>query len=190
MRSTAIMIVGVGGQGTLLASRILGDVAQSSGLDVKVSEVHGMAQRGGSVVTYVKMGDKVYSPIIEKNEADILLCFEQLEALRWIDYAKKDATIVINTQKIDPMPVITGRSKYPEDIINKIKAEYPGVIEVPALDIAKNCGSIKAVNVVMIGVMAKKTGFNKELWLNSIERNVKPQFLEINIKAFLEGYKL
>ena len=123
MRNTAIMIVGVGGQGTLLTSRILGYVARKCGNDVKVSEVHGMSQRGGSVVTYVKMGEKVYSPVIEKNEADILLCFEQLEALRWIDYAKKDATIIINTQKIDPMPVIIGRAKYPDEIIEKIKAK-------------------------------------------------------------------
>ena len=117
MNNTSIMIVGVGGQGTLLTSRILGDVALSSGVDVKVSEVHGMSQRGGSVVTYVKMGEKIFSPVIEKNEADIILCFEKLEALRWIDYAKKDATIIINTQRIDPMPVITGKAKYPENII-------------------------------------------------------------------------
>lgn len=124
MNNTSIMIVGVGGQGTLLTSRILGDVALSSGVDVKVSEVHGMSQRGGSVVTYVKMGEKIFSPVIEKNEADIILCFEKLEALRWIDYAKKDATIIINTQRIDPMPVITGKAKYPENIIERIKDNY------------------------------------------------------------------
>ncbi len=188
MTNTNIMIVGVGGQGTLLTSRILGDVALSSGLDVKVSEVHGMSQRGGSVVTYVKMGEKVYSPVIEKNEADILLCFEKLEALRWIDYAKKDATIVINNQRIDPMPVIIGKAKYPEDIIEKIKAEYKNVIDAPALDIARKCGSIKAVNVVMIGVMAKHSKIPKEVWIKAIEKTVKPQFVEINVKAFEDGY--
>lgn len=189
MRNTSIMIVGVGGQGTLLTSRILGDVALSSGLDVKVSEVHGMSQRGGSVVTYVKMGEKVYSPVIEKNEADILLCFEQLEALRWIDYAKKDASIIINTQRIDPMPVIIGRAKYPEKIIDKVKENYKKVIDVPALDLAKACGNIKAVNVVMIGVMAKNTDIDKDIWIKAIEKTVKPQFVDINLKAFMAGYE-
>lgn len=189
MSNKSIMIVGVGGQGTLLTSRILGDVALSSGLDVKVSEVHGMSQRGGSVVTYVKMGEKVYSPVIEKNEADILLCFEQLEALRWIDYAKKEASIIINTQRIDPMPVIIGKAKYPENIIDKIKANYPNVTPVPALELAKACGNIKSVNVVMIGVMARSTDIPRDVWLNAIEKTVKPQFVEINKKAFLLGYE-
>ncbi|HBR01614.1 MAG TPA: indolepyruvate oxidoreductase subunit beta [Ruminiclostridium sp.] len=189
MTDTAIMIVGVGGQGTLLTSRILGYVAVNSGMDVKVSEVHGMSQRGGSVVTYVKMGDKVHSPIIEKNEADILLCFEQLEALRWIDYARKDASVIINTQKIDPMPVITGKAKYPENIIEKIKEDYPNVIAVPALEMARKCGSIKAVNVVMIGVMARSTKIAKDIWIKAIENTVKPQFIDMNIKAFLAGYE-
>lgn len=188
MNNTSIMIVGVGGQGTLLTSRILGDVALNTGLDVKVSEVHGMSQRGGSVVTYVKMGDKVYSPVIEKNEADIILCFEKLEALRWIDYAKKDAAIIINNQQIDPMPVIIGRAKYPGSIIEKIKADYTNVIDVPALDIAKECGNIKAVNVVMIGVMARHSKIPKEVWINAVEKTVKPQFKEINVKAFHAGY--
>ena len=188
MHNTAIMIVGVGGQGTLLTSRILGNVALSSGADVKVSEVHGMSQRGGSVVTYVRMGDKVYSPIIEKNEADILLCFEELEALRWLEYAKKDASIIVNTQKIDPMPVIIGKAKYPENIINKIRNNYHNVLAVPALELAQACGNIKAVNVVMIGVLAKKTDFPEEIWLNAIKKTVKPQFIDINIKAFQEGY--
>jgi len=188
MNNTSVLIVGVGGQGTLLASRILGDVALSSGLDVKVSEVHGMSQRGGSVVTYVKMGEKIYSPIIEKNEADIILCFEKLEALRWIDYAKKDATIIINDQRIDPMPVITGKAKYPENIIEEIKANYKNVIVVPALDMAKKSGNIKAVNVVMIGVLARHSKFEKDIWIKAIEKTVKPQFLEVNLKAFEEGY--
>lgn len=189
MSNKSIMIVGVGGQGTLLTSRILGDVALSSGLDVKVSEVHGMSQRGGSVVTYVKMGEKIYSPVIEKNEADILLCFEQLEALRWIDYAKKDASIIINTQRMDPMPVIIGRAKYPEGIIDKIRTNYPKVTPVPALELAKECGNIKSVNVVMIGVMARSTDIPKDIWIKAIEKTVKPQFVELNKKAFLLGYE-
>ncbi len=188
MSNKSVLIVGVGGQGTLLTSRILGDVALSSGLDVKVSEVHGMSQRGGSVVTYVKMGEKIYSPIIEKNEADIILCFEKLEALRWIDYAKKDATIIINNQRIDPMPVIIGKAKYPENIIEKIKANYKKVVDVPALDMAKKSGNIKTVNVVMIGVMAQCTEIDKDVWIKAIEKTVKPQFVEVNIKAFNLGY--
>jgi len=188
MSNKSIMIVGVGGQGTLLTSRILGDVAVSLGLDVKVSEVHGMSQRGGSVVTYVKMGEKIYSPIVEKNEADILLCFEQLEALRWIDYAKKDGAVIVNTQMIDPMPVIIGSAKYPENILEKIKENYPNTITVPALEMAKACGSTKAVNVVMIGVLARRTGIDREIWLDAIRKNVKPQFVDMNIKAFNMGY--
>ncbi|MDI9514800.1 MAG: indolepyruvate oxidoreductase subunit beta [Clostridiaceae bacterium] len=190
MRDTSIMIVGVGGQGTLLTSRILGNVGISTGADVKVSEVHGMSQRGGSVVTYVKMGEKVSSPIIEKGEADILLCFEELEALRWVDYAKKDASIIINTQRIDPMPVITGKAKYPENIVEKISAEYKNVVTVPALELAEACGSIKAVNVVMIGVLARRTGIPEEIWIESIRKTVKPQFVDMNIEAFKKGYNL
>lgn len=188
MKQTSILIAGVGGQGTLLTSRILGSVAISTGLDVKVSEVHGMSQRGGSVVTYVKMGEKVYSPIIEKNEADILLCFEELEAFRWIDYAKKDASVVINTQRIDPMPVIIGKAQYPDAIIDKIKADYAHVTAVPALELARECGNIKAVNVVMIGAMAKTTDIPSDVWLEAIKSTVKPQFVEMNSNAFLKGY--
>lgn len=190
MSNRSIMIVGVGGQGTLLTSRILGNVGISTGADVKVSEVHGMSQRGGSVVTYVRMGERVYSPVIEKGEADILLCFEELEALRWVDYAKKDATIIINTQRIDPMPVITGKARYPENIIGKIRAKYPNVVTVPALELAASCGSIKAVNVVMIGVLARRTDIPEETWLDAIRTTVKPQFIDLNIEAFRKGYSL
>jgi indolepyruvate ferredoxin oxidoreductase beta subunit len=189
MKNTSIMIVGVGGQGTLLTSRILGSVALSQGFDAKVSEVHGMSQRGGSVVTYVKMAEKVYSPTIEKGEADMLLCFERLEALRWIDYAKKDATIIINDQRIDPMPVILGTEQYPEGIIEAIQKDYKNVVVVSALEMAKACGSIKAVNIVMIGVLAKLSGIEKSFWLEAIKENVKPKFIEMNLKAFEMGYK-
>ena len=184
----SIMIVGVGGQGTLLTSRILGHVAVSGGLDAKVSEVHGMSQRGGSVVTYVKMGEKIHSPLIEKGEADVLLCFEQLEALRWIDFAKKEAEIIVNDQKIDPMPVILGSAVYPEAIIPKLQAEFSHVTVVPALRLARACGSMKAVNVVMLGVLARKTDFGKDIWLDAIRQNVKPQFVEMNLCAFEAGY--
>lgn len=190
MSKINIMIVGVGGQGTLLASKILGIVAMKKSYDVKVSEVHGMAQRGGSVVTYVKFADKVYSPIIEKGEADIILAFEQLEAMRWIDYLKNNGKIIINKQKIDPMPVIIGKAKYPENIVEKIKGVVKNTVTVEALPIAKECGNIKAVNVVLIGVLARSTEIEKEVWLEAIREVVPQKMLDVNIKAFEAGYGL
>lgn len=190
MNDLNIMIVGVGGQGTLLASRLLGKVAQKQGYDVKVSEVHGMSQRGGSVVTYVKMGEKVYSPIIEKGEADFLLAFEKLEALRWIEYLKKDGTLVLNEQEIDPMPVITGSTTYPEGIIDRLQAAGVRIRSVDALDIARKCGNIKAVNLVLIGLLAGTSSIGKEVWLEAIEEVVPQKFLDVNLKAFNAGYEV
>lgn len=190
MNNLNIMIVGVGGQGTLLASRILGNVALKKSYDVKVSEVHGMSQRGGSVVTYVKLGKKVFSPIVEKGDADIIIAFEQLESLRWIDYLKNTGKLIVNEQKINPMPVIIGKAKYPENIIEKIKDNYKNVVSVDALSIAKNCGNIKAVNMVLIGLLAKSTDIEKDIWLESIMETVPQKFIDLNMKAFEEGYKL
>lgn len=183
-----IMIVGVGGQGTLLASRLLGKVAQKQGYDVKVSEIHGMSQRGGSVVTYVKMGRKVYSPVIEKGEADFLLAFEKLEALRWIDYLKKDGTVVLNDQEIDPMPVITGSTAYPEGIIDKLAGAGARVRSIDALGIAMECGNIKAVNIVLIGLLAGTSSIAKDVWLESLKESVPQKFLDVNVRAFDAGY--
>jgi indolepyruvate ferredoxin oxidoreductase beta subunit len=188
MEKLNIMIVGVGGQGTLLASRVLGNVAMKMDHDVKVSEVHGMAQRGGSVVTYVKMGKKVYSPIIEKGEADIIIAFEELEALRWIEYLKRDGTLILNEQKIDPMPVITGNAKYPQSIVGKIKDCFKNVVTIDALEIAKQCGNIKAVNTVLLGLLAKSTAIDKQIWLESLKENVPSKALDVNLKAFEAGY--
>ncbi|MBR4723851.1 MAG: indolepyruvate oxidoreductase subunit beta [Clostridia bacterium] len=182
-----VMIVGVGGQGTLLASRILGNTVINEGFDVKVSEVHGMSQRGGSVVTYVKYGDKVFSPIIGKGEADIILAFEMLEAYRALPYLKKGGKIIVNTQKIDPMPVITGAMEYPDNI-EKILSEKAGVTFVDALKLAQKAGNFKAVNVVLIGVMAKSTDIPYEKWLETIKTTVPPKFLDVNLKAFELGY--
>lgn len=178
------MIVGVGGQGTLLASRILGNTVINEGYDVKVSEVHGMSQRGGSVITYVKYGDKVYSPIVDKGEADIILAFELLEAYRSLPYLKKGGKIIVNDQKIDPMPVISGIAKYPENITQKL----PDATVVDALSLAKEAGNIKAVNVVLIGVMAKSTDIPYENWVETIKTTVPSKFLEVNLKAFELGY--
>lgn len=183
-----ILIVGVGGQGTLLASRLLGNNMLNSGYDVKVSEVHGMSQRGGSVVTYVRYGDEVSSPIIEKGEADLILAFEQLEAARFLPWLKKGGTMIINTQQIDPMPVIMGNAEYPQNILESLREKNVNVIAVDALSIAENAGSSKAVNVVLIGVMAKSLGFDKEQWLQTVRDNVPAKFVELNEKAFLMGY--
>lgn len=188
MKDISILIVGVGGQGTLLTSRILGSVAMELGYDVKMSELHGMAQRGGAVVTYVKMGEKVYSPIIEEQEADIILAFEELEGLRWNRFLKKDGMIVINTQQIDPMPVITRKASYPENITDKLKNTYANTILIDALDIAKKLGSVKVVNVVMLGKIAKLLNLDKDLFMRAIENSVPAKLLDLNNKAFTEGY--
>lgn len=184
-----IMIVGVGGQGTLLASRILGNTVINEGYDVKVSEVHGMSQRGGSVVTYVKYGEKVYSPIIDEGEADIILAFELLEALRALPYLKKGGKIIVNNQAIDPMPVITGAAQYPADIAKKLSAKVD-TLSIDALALAKEAGNIKAVNVVLIGVMAKSTDIPYENWVETIKTTVPERFLEVNLKAFDLGYNI
>ena len=187
--TTNIMIVGVGGQGTLLASRILGNTVINEGFDVKVSEVHGMSQRGGSVVTYVKYGEKVFSPVIDKGQADIILAFEKLEAYRAMPFLKKGGKMIVNTQEIDPMPVITGAAEYPESIIEKLK-ENIDVKDVDALSLAIEAGNPKAVNVVLIGVMAKSTDIPYEKWMEALKSTVPEKFLEVNIKAFDLGYNL
>ena len=181
------MIVGVGGQGTLLASRILGNTVISKGYDVKVSEVHGMSQRGGSVITYVKYGDKVNSPIIDKGEADIILAFELLEAMRALPWLKKGGKIIVNEQMIDPMPVITGAAEYPSDIVGKLSAVCD-LTHIDALRLAREAGSEKAVNVVLIGKMAKNTAIAYDEWIETVRTTVPPKFLDVNLKAFELGY--
>ena len=187
MKDINIMIVGVGGQGSLLASRLLGNVLLAQGYDVKVSEVHGMSQRGGSVVTYVKYGDKVYSPVVEKGEADAVISFEMLEAARCLPYLKKGGHLITSTQQIDPMPVITGAAQYPEDLAGKIKAAGVDLVAVDALALAEQAGTAKASNVVLMGVFASLTDFPEELWQSALEQCVPPKFLELNKKAFELG---
>ena len=187
METKSIMIVGVGGQGSLLASRLLGNVLLAQGFDVKVSEVHGMSQRGGSVVTYVKYGDKVYSPVIEHGEADAVISFEQLEAARWLPYLKKGGHLITSSQKIDPMPVITGAMEYPEDIIKKISDLGVDITAVDALKLAEEAGNSKASNVVLMGVVSTKMDFDDKLWQDAIEQCVPEKFLELNKKAFELG---
>jgi len=182
-----IMIVGVGGQGTLLASRILGNAVISEGYDVKVSEVHGMSQRGGSVVTYVKYGDKVFSPIIDRGEADVILAFEKLEAARALPYLKEGGTVILNDREIAPMPVITGAAEYPDGLVADIAAKAK-VIAIDALSLSLEAGSAKAVNVVLIGVLARSSDISKEVWIQTIKDTVPAKFLDLNLKAFELGY--
>lgn len=182
-----IMIVGVGGQGTLLASRILGNLLTGAGFDVKVSEIHGMSQRGGSVVTFVKYGDKVYSPVIDKGEADLILCFERLEAARWLPWLRKGGRMIVNDQRIDPMPVITGAMSYPEDILSRLRAFGADVTAVDALSLACEAGSAKAANVVLLGVLSADNALPEEAWQAALAEEVKPKFLELNRRAFALG---
>ena len=187
-----IVIVGVGGQGTLLASRILGHIAIAEGLDAKVSEVHGMSQRGGSVITHVRIaegGEKVYSPLVEQKGADVIVSFERLEALRALPYLKEGGSIVLNDQKILPMPVITGAMEYPEDALERVKASA-NVIAVDALGAARACGTGKAANIVLLGVLSRLLPYSVERWEEAIRACVKPAFLDVNLKAFETGRQL
>ena len=182
-----IMIVGVGGQGSLLASKLLGRAAMDKGYDVKVSEVHGMSQRGGSVVTYVRYGDKVYSPIIDKGEADFIVSFEKLEALRYAPYLKKGGKIIVNTQEIDPMPVITGAAEYPHESLEHLAALGVDIDAIDALTPALEAGSSKATNIVLMGRLSKSLDIDKEKWLAALRESVAPKFVEMNEKAFELG---
>ncbi len=184
-----IMIVGVGGQGSLLASKILGNAVLKMGYDVKVSEVHGMSQRGGSVVTYVKFGEAVYSPVICRGESDVILSFEQLEAARWLPYLKKGGTVITNTQKINPMPVITGVADYPEDIVSKIEAAGVHIIGADVLSLARQAGSEKAVNVVLLGMAAPYLGIPTEVLREAVAESVPEKFKDVNLAAFDMGHE-
>ena len=190
METKNILIVGVGGQGTLLASKLLGKMLLTKGYDVKVSEVHGMSQRGGSVTTYVRYGDKVYSPVIEEGEADFVLSFELLEAARNAKYVKKNGGILLtNTQEINPMPVITGAAEYPADLEKKLAATGIKLDAFNALELAEQAGSSKAVNIVLLGRLSKYFDFTLEEWEQAIEESVNEKFVEMNKKAFMLGRK-
>ena len=184
----SIVIVGVGGQGTLLASRVLGRIGSELYGDVTVSEVHGMSQRGGSVVTYVRFGEKVYSPIVERGEADYIISFEKAEAARWLPFLKKGGKMIVNTQQIDPMPVIIGAAEYPENVIEEMIALGVDIDAIDALTPALEAGSAKAVNIVLMGRLARHFDIPREKWTAAIEQSVAPKFVEMNEKAFALGY--
>lgn len=184
-----IMIVGVGGQGTLLTSRILGGLTMDAGYDVKLSEVHGMAQRGGSVVTFVRYGDFVAEPIVEEGQADVLIAFERLEALRYSHFLKKTGVIVVNDLRIDPMTVVTGAAQYPDNIIEGLKEQYK-VYAVDAMTEAKKLGNSKSFNVIVLGIAAQHMDFSEQAWLDVIEKTVPPKTIELNKTAFLLGYNM
>ncbi|MCR5045175.1 MAG: indolepyruvate oxidoreductase subunit beta [Treponema sp.] len=186
--TTNVMIVGVGGQGSLLASKLLGRVLLNKGVQVKVSEVHGMSQRGGSVVTYVRFGDEVYSPVIDKGEADYIISFETLEAARYMENLKLGGTVIVNDQQIDPMPVITGAASYPDNLLQKMKDSGAKVDSLDALSLALKAGSAKSANIVLMGRFSTYyKDISEEEWLDALAQCVKPQFLEMNKKAFALG---
>ena len=184
-----IMIVGVGGQGTLLTSQNLGNLAIGGGYDVKLSEVHGMAQRGGSVVTFVRYGEEVAEPIVEEGQTDVLIAFEKLEALRYLHFLKEDGVIVVNDWRIDPITVVTGAAQYPDGVIESLcKARKTVVVE--ATRTAIEMGAPKAFNVIVLGAAARYVGFRREDWLQVIEATVPPKTMEVNRKAFEAGYSM
>ncbi len=185
-----ILISAVGGQGALLASRIFGSLAEKLDQDIKLSEVHGMSQRGGSVVTYVRMGEKIHSPVVEKGTADFIIAFEQLEGARYIEWLKKDGTLIVNTQQIDPMPVVAGAVKYPGDLVKELSKLPIKLYSVDAVDLATKAGNVKTANIILIGILASITNIPKQMWEEAIAETVPKKFIEENLKAFDLGYKV
>lgn len=188
MENKNIMIVGVGGQGTLLTSRVLGAIALTGGYDVKLSEVHGMAQRGGSVVTFVRYGEHVTEPIVEEGQADILIAFERLEAMRYAHFLKPDGAVIVNDTRIDPMPVVTGAAVYPDGILDTLRQRYH-VLSIDATSEAVKLGNARVFNTIILGVAAQHMHFSKEEWLRVIADTVPPKTVELNQTAFLTGYR-
>ncbi len=183
-----IMIVGVGGQGTLLTSRIIGKVALEAGLDVKISEVHGMAQRGGSVVTFVRFGEQVAEPVVEEGQADVIIAFERLEAQRYAHFLKKDGVLIVNDCRIDPMTVVIGAKTYPENIIENLKKNHT-VYSIDGQSVALELGNSRVLNSVVLGFAAGYIGFEADSWLDTVASTVPAKTVEINKKAFIRGYE-
>ena len=188
MQNLNMLLVGVGGQGTILASKIIAEVAMLEGHDVKMSEIHGMAQRGGSVVTQVRMGDKVYSPLIEEGEANYIVAFEMLEAWRWSHYLAQGGTMVVNLQRIEPMSVLTGQREYPIDIIDALAERSEHLYTLDALALAKEVGNLRATNTVLLGALARRMDIPVETWQKAMRNTVPERFLDMNLRAFAAGY--
>ncbi len=186
-KNTSILIAGVGGQGTVLASKILGLVAMKAGLDVKQSEIHGMSQRGGSVVTHVRFGEKVYSPLVAQGSADIIMAFEELEALRYLPYLKKDGLMIVNQQQMLPMPVITGAAQYPAGPVDEMSGKGIRIKAIDASAIGRKEGDARAANVVLLGILANELSFPQEFWTEALEESLKPKLLAMNLAAFKAG---
>ncbi|MFP4698077.1 MAG: indolepyruvate oxidoreductase subunit beta [Eubacteriales bacterium] len=190
MKTINILVVGVGGQGSLLTSRIVGNLALDKGCDVKLSEVHGMAQRGGSVVTHIRYGDKVHAPIVEEGKADAIVAFEKLEALRYMHYLKEDGILIVNNQEIDPMSVIVGMEEYPSDTIEQLEKNVNNCYIINAIDEARKIGNIRVSNTILLGVLSKHLGFDKKDWEESIKKTVPEKTIDINLKAFDKGLEV
>ncbi len=189
LKPVDLLMVGVGGQGTILASRVLAMAAQEAGYDIKVSEIHGMAQRGGSVVTQVRMGEKVYSPLVTESGADVVLAFEKLEGLRFLPFLKPGGIMIVNNHEIPPVPVLIGAAEYPPDILERVRTISPNTFVVDAFDIALKCGNPKAANIVLLGVLARNLPIEREIWEKALSARVPPKFLEVNRSAFAAGYE-
>jgi indolepyruvate ferredoxin oxidoreductase beta subunit len=189
MKDMNIILAGVGGQGTILASKVLADVAMLEGFDVKISEIHGMAQRGGSVITHVKFADKVYSPLIENKKADFIVAFEMLEALRRLHFLKDGGEIIVNEQEIEPMTVITGKAKYPQEILSNLQSSAK-VTPINALEIAKQLGNVRVLNIIMLGYLASKMDIPIENWHQAMKNQIKEKYVDLNLKAFEIGYNI
>ena len=185
-----ILFCGVGGQGILLASEITSSALIMAGLDVKKSEVHGMAQRGGSVVAHLRYGEKVYSPLIEPGSADISVAFEVLEALRYLPYLNKESKVIVNTQKILPSPVSTGVDTYPPDVIDQLRHKGLAVFPVDAFEIARNAGETRAVNMVLVGALSAFLPVGEDIFLRVIEERIPEKIRKVNTEAFLKGKEL
>ncbi len=189
-QTTNILLAGVGGQGTILASKVLAEVAMLQGFDVKISEIHGMAQRGGSVITHVKFGEKVYSPLIEAGQADFMVAFELLEALRRVHYLQPNGVMIVNEQRIEPMSVITGKETYPTDIEEQLSNKASYYYKIPALKLANELGNVRTVNMILLGCLAKQLEIAPEQWFEAMAKHIKPRYLEINKQALMLGWEI
>ncbi|MDR1916653.1 MAG: indolepyruvate oxidoreductase subunit beta [Synergistaceae bacterium] len=183
----SVLLVGVGGQGTILASRILSDGLMRAGYDVKMSEIHGMSQRGGSVTTHVKFGSKVYSPIINEREADILVSFEKVEAVRWLSYLKPGGMLVVNDYEIHPLSVLTGEAKYPDGIIELLRNKVPNMLALSASQAAGDLGNVKAQNIVLLGALIKGMKLDDIDWITVLKDIIPPKLYDLNVNAFKAG---